>query len=251
MKPMGLVGAAIAALGFATTPLAAQKVEAEVAGETTAATSLAIKAAPANKPCELHVWPTENYIVGNGHIMSGYGGALGALASEIGEKRSLTVEDLVRDTLAPEAQMQELEKLAYMSQLELASDEYEVILQEPTPSINSRKENPEIKAWVKTNERKIKDGERITDSTTPCYAEFITTHIFFQKALMSGWSFHTGWTFRKFDGDEIILEGMGHVGNRIKKFPPKEEAMIDTARADLRDVYARNFAEWLEKKSGL
>lgn len=223
----------------------------EAAEEVVQEIAPAIEPASQPKPCELHVWPTDNYLGVNMGLLSGFG-LVGALADQAAHKnRVTTVKDLMREYLGPDIQMQELEKLDYMALLKLSPDEYEVILEEPTPWNEDIKDNPELKAEIKALNKKIKKGERITDSTNPCYAELITTHIFYHKAMMYGSNLFTGWQLRKFDGDKLVLTGKGQVKNPLEDFPPKEEAMIDAAKIELRDAYSKDFVEWVEKKSGV
>lgn len=269
MKMHHVFGSIATLAVLSATPLAAQDLEAAeaaVAEQATDAVTTAVPevpiatviipkaempAAEVSKPCELHVWPTENYLGVKMGLLSGFG-IVGALADQAAHKKGVTtVKDLMREYLGPEIQLNELEKLDYMTQLGLSADEYEVILQAPTPWNEDLKDNPELKAEVKAINKKIKRGERITDSTNPCYAELITTHIFYHKAMMYGSNLFTGWVFRKYDGDTVVIEGKGQVKNPLENFPPKEEAMVDAAKVELRDAYAKDFTEWIEKKSGV
>lgn len=222
----------------------------EAAADEAAAAMEAEPVADAPKPCELHVWPTENYLGVKMGLLSGFG-IVGALADQAANKKGVTtVKDLMREYLGPEVQMGELERLSYVEKLGLSPDEYAVILHDPTPFNEDVKKDKALKAEVKALNKKIKNGERITDSTNECYAELITTHIFYHKAMMYGSNLFTGWVFRKYDGDKLVIEGKGQVKNPLEEFPPKEEAMIDTAKAELRDAYSKDFVEWVEKKSG-
>lgn len=205
---------------------------------------------PAQAECELHVWPTENYLGVKMGLLSGFG-AIGAVADQARTKNAVTnIKDLMRDYLGPQVQMEELEKLSYREKLGLG-DNYTVILHDPTPWNEDLKKDKALKAEVKALNANIKAGKRITDSTTPCYAELITTHIFYHKAMMYGSNLFTGWVFNKYDGDKRVLNGKGQVKNPLEHFPPKEESMVDTAKEELRTAYSLDFAEWAEKKSGV
>ncbi|GAA4049265.1 hypothetical protein [Parerythrobacter jejuensis] len=197
--------------------------------------------------CELHIWPTENYLGVKMGLLSGFG-IVGALADQAANKDKVTtVKDLMRDYLGPEVQLTELEKLGLHDRLGL-SDDYRVVIHDPTPWNEDLKGNPELKAQVKATNKKIKRGERLTDSTNPCYAELITTHIFYHKAMMYGSNLFTGWVFREADGDTIVNKGRGQVKNPLEEFPPKDESMIEAAKLELRDAYSKDFAEYVEKK---
>lgn len=231
----GTIGAAAM---LASTALAAQ--------ETPAAATAAMPA----PECELHVWPTENYIGVKMGLFSGFG-LVGALADQAGHAKGVkTVKDLMRDYLGPDVQLAELQKLDYIAKLGLDASKYAVIIEKPTPWNEDLKGNPAMKAEVKVLNQKIKEGKRITDSTRPCYAELITTHIFYHKAMMYGSNLFTGWQWRQFDGAKLVSEGKGQVKNPLENFPPKDESMIEPAKVELRDAFAKDFNEWVLKKSG-
>lgn len=237
--------AGLAMLGSA--PLAAQESDMATAGEASAAIA---PIGAQGKPCELHVWPTENYLGVKMGLLSGFG-VVGALADQAANKKGVTtVKDQMREYLGPDIQRGELERLGYVERLGLSPDRYEIVLHDPTPWNEDLKGNPQLKAEVKALNKKLKSGERITDSTNPCYAELITTHIFYHKAMMYGSNLFTGWVYRQYDGDKLVAEGKGQVKNPLEEFPPKDEATVEAAKAELRDAYSKDFVEWVEKKSG-
>lgn len=203
--------------------------------------------APAPAPCELHVWPTENYLGIQTGLLSGFG-ALGAVADIAAhDGRVRTVKDLMRDYLGPEVQLAELDKAGLVSRLGLTG-EWVVVIEEPTPWSEEFKERPELKARAKAINARIKAGKRLTESTNPCYAELVTTHIFYHKAMMYGSNLFTGWVFREFDGAKVKVKAQGQVKNPLEAFPPKSEELVETAKVELRDAYAKDFAEYVEKK---
>ncbi len=201
---------------------------------------------PATK-CELHVWPTENYIGINMGLLSGFG-IVGAVADiEAHKGRVQTVKDLMRDYLGPDVQMAELNRLGIEKTLKLS--DYRIVIQPPTPFNEDVKANPELKVKVKAMNARIKAGKRLSDSTHPCYAELITTHIFYHKAMMYGSNLFTGWIYREF-GDKPIAtkSATGQVKNPLEVFPPKAEDAVEAAKAELRDAYAKDFVEYVAKK---
>ncbi len=204
--------------------------------------------AEASSPrCELHVWPTENYIGINMGLLSGFG-IVGAVADiEAHKGRVQTVKDLMRDYLGPDVQMAELNRLGIEKTLKLS--DYRIIVEPPTPFNEDLKADPELKAKVKAMNARIKAGQRLSDSTHPCYAELITTHIFYYKAMMYGSNLFTGWIYREF-GDKPIAKktATGQVKNPLEDFPPKAEDKIEAAKAELRDAYAKDFVEYVAKK---
>lgn len=250
----GLLACAAVSLAL---PLAAQdpgpQGEPAEAAVAPAAEADPIPAATAetDKPCELHVWPTENYLGIKMGLLSGFG-VVGAVVDQAKNQKAVTdVKSLMRDYLGPEVQLAELERLDYMGKLALPQDRYRIVLHPPTPWNEDLKKNPELKARVKELNRRIKAGERVADSTNPCYAELITTHIFYHKAMMYGSNLFTGWVYRRFDGDSMVAQNSGQVKNPLEHFPPKDESMVEQAKAELRDAYAKDFVEWVEKKSGV
>lgn len=220
-------------------------------GEAMASDSEAVsssEAAPSAGPvCELHVFPTENYLGINSGLLSGFG-LIGAVADQAAHKnRVLTVKELMEDYLGPDIQIAELEKLDYVKVLGL--DGYQVVIEPPTPSSDDLKGNPELKAKVKATNKDIKDGKRLTASTNPCYAEFLITNIFYHKAMMYGSNLFVGTMLRDFSsGAAQPVTSAGAVKNPLEEFPPKSPEMIDTAKAELRDAFAKDFIEWSEKK---
>lgn len=229
--------AALAAL-FVGAPAFAQ--------ETTPAAAAASPAAPAAQ-CELHVWPTENYIGINMGLLSGFG-IVGAVADiEAHKGRVATVKDLMRDYLGPDVQMAELNRIGIQQTLKLK--DYAIIIEKPTPFNEDLKADPALKESVKAMNARIKAGKRLSDSTHPCYAELITTHIFYYKAMMYGSNLFTGWIYREFGDKPIATKtATGQVKNPLEEFPPKAEDKIDAAKAELRDAYARDFVEYVAKK---
>ena len=145
---------ALATLGLAS-PAAAQDAAAVPEG-----------AAPPAAPCELHVWPTYNYIGMNSGLLSGFGivGAVADMAAH--ENRVKTVKELMKDYLGPEIQMEELNKIGILSSLKLPADT-KVVLEEPTPFTEDVKKDPELKLQVKAMNATFKAGKRLSASQSP------------------------------------------------------------------------------------
>jgi hypothetical protein len=203
---------------------------------------------PADEPkCELHVWPTQNYLGMNSGLLSGFG-ALGALADLAAhEGKVKTVKDLMADYLGPDTQLTELNKIGITGTLKLQG--YRIVIEEPTPFNEDLKNNPELKAKVKAMNARIKANQRLSDSTHNCYAELITTSIFYQKAMMYGSNLFTGWIYREFGDKPLATKvAMGAVKNPLEDFPPKTPEKIEAARLELRDAFAKDFVEYVQKK---
>ena len=242
--------AAFAALALLASPLAAQTTEAP-AEAAPAAAEAAPAPAPAPAPvseCELRVWPTENYLGVNMGLLSGFG-ILGAVADhEVHKDKVQTVKDLMREYLGPEVQMEELNRIGILKTLKLPED-YRIVIEEPTPFNEDLKNNPELKAKVKAMNATIKAKKRLSDSKSKCYAELITTHIFYHKAMMYGSNLFTGWIYRDFKDKAVAPANFtGQVKNPLEYFPPKTPEDVEKAKVELRDAYSKDFVEYTEKK---
>lgn len=200
----------------------------------------------AAEQCELHVFPTENYIGFNSGLLTGFG-VVGALADQSAHKnRVATVKELMKDYLGPEVQLAELEKVNYRERLGVGS--YRVIIEPPTPSADDVKADPALKAKVKALNADLKAGKRITASTNPCYAEFLLVSVFYFKAMMYGSNLLVGTQFRDFTKGSTPLISIGAVKNPLEVFPPKTPEAVEPAKAELRDAFAKDFLEWADKK---
>lgn len=205
------------------------------------------KKASDGSDCELHVWPTHNYLGMNLGLLSGFGlvGALADVAAHEGHVK--TVKDLMKDYLGPEIQMEELNKIGIAKTLKL--DGYRIVLEEPTPFNEDLKNNPDLKAKVKAMNDRVKAKQRLSDSTAKCYAELVTTMIFYQKAMMYGSNLFTGWIYRDFGDKPIAIKiGTGMVKNPLEEFPPKSEDKVAVAKLELRDAFSKDFVEYVQKK---
>ncbi|MBB4615564.1 hypothetical protein [Novosphingobium taihuense] len=206
----------------------------------------AAPAASAGSTCELHVFPTENYIGFNSGLLSGFG-IVGAVADQEAHKgRVATVKDLMKDYLGPDIQLAELEKINYRTRLGV--QDWQVIIEPPTPSNEAVKADPVLKAKIKALNADLKAGKRITSSTNPCYAEFLLVSVFYFKAMMYGSNLLVGTQFRDFSKGGAPIISIGAVKNPLEVFPPKTPDMVEPAKAELRDAFAKDFIEWTEKK---
>lgn len=199
--------------------------------------------------CELHIWPTENYL---GMKMSGLGmmgGALGALIDHEATKGTVaTVTQQMHDDLPPEAQVELLRSADVAASLGLAG--YTIVVEPAVPSDAAGKADPAVKAALRAMDAKQRKGERLSAATTPCYAELVGDHIFYVKKPLVGTNLFVQWTFRDFgrDGGPKPRRFPGQVKNPLKAFPAGTPEQADAARADLRDAYAKGFVEYVAKK---
>lgn len=232
----------------AAAPAVTPPVVEAVVAEVPVTPAPAIAPAPEGPVCELHVWPTQNYIGINTGLLSGFGlvGAVADIAAHDG--RVKTVKELMADYLGPEVQLTELERIGLLSTLKLPAN-YRIIIEEPTPFNEDLKDNPALKAKVRAMNDTVKAKRRLTASQSPCYAELVTTHIFYHKAMMYGSNLFTGWIYRDFGDQQLVRhEGRGQVKNPLEQFPPKTADQVDAAKAELRDAYSKDFVEYVAKK---
>lgn len=209
--------------------------------------SIAAAKADSTAECELHVWPTENYLGVNTGLLSGFG-IVGALADHAAHKdRVKTTKDYMAEYLGPDAQIAELNRIGIADTLKLPG--YRVVVEAPTPFNEDVKKDPALKASVKVMNAKLKNGQRLSNSTAPCYAELVATNILYHKAMMYGSNLFGGWTFRdygKSGGAPKVF--VGAVKNPLESFPPKTAEAVEPAKAEVRDAYGKDFVEFVQKK---
>jgi hypothetical protein len=123
------------------------------------------------------------------------------------------------------------------------------VIEEPTPFNEDLKKDPALKGKVKAMNARIKSKQRLSSSTNPCYAELITTHIFYHKAMMYGSNLFTGWIYREFGNGPIATKtATGQVKNPLEAFPPQSAGQTDAAKAELADAFGKDFVEYVQKK---
>lgn len=247
---LGKFGAALAAaVMVAGGPAFAQDAAPPVSGA--AAPAAVPGQAPGQAPgqeCELHVWPTHNYLGLSTGLLMGFGAVGGLIEGAAQEGRTRTVKDLMRDYLGPEVQLQEMERVGLLRSLKLP-ETYRVVIEEPTPWNEDLKRDPALKARVKEMNATLKAGRRLTASQSPCYVELLTTMVFYHKAMMYGSNLFTGWVYRDFrDKPTVQIYAAGAVKNPLEVFPPKTPANVPQAQAELRDAFVKDYNEWLAKK---
>lgn len=214
---------------------------------TPAAVSAPAPAAPQQPQCELHVWPTENYLGMNSGLLSGFG-IIGAIADQAAHKDHVTtVKDQMREYLGPEVQMATLNHIGIADALRLKG--YKIVVEEPTPFNEDVKKDPALKAKADAMNARIKAKQRLSASTNPCYAELITTDIFYFKAMMYGSNLFTGWIYRDFGNQPTARwVAKGAVKNPLGVFPPKTPDQVEAAKAELIDAFGKDFREYVDKK---
>ena len=198
--------------------------------------------------CELHIWPTGNYEGqhSGGMVMFGL---IGAVIDQANSKGKVaTVKELMHDYLPPEAQVDALRGADVAGTLGLTG--YTIVVEPAVPSDAAAKADPAIKAALRTMDAKLRKGERLSAATTPCYAELVGGDLLYVKKPLVGTNLFAKWTFRDFgqSGAGMPRSFSGQVKNPLAVFPAKTPDQVDAARADLRDAYAKGFAEYVAKK---
>lgn len=199
--------------------------------------------------CELHIWPTENYSGMQMSTLGMMGGALGAALDHVSHKGKVaTVKDLMHEYLAPDAQVDALRGADVAGTLGLTG--YTIVVEPPVPSDAAAKADPAVKATLRAMDAKLRKGERLSAATTSCYAELVGGDLLYAKKPMWGTNLFAKWTFRDFgrDGGAKPRSFPGQVKNPLAVFPAKTPDQAEAAKADLRDAYAKGFAEYVAKK---
>lgn len=199
--------------------------------------------------CELHIWPTENFLGVQMSALGMMGGALGGALDHVSHKGKVaTVKDLMHDYLSPEAQVDTLRAADVAGTLGLTG--YTIVIEPAVPSDAAAKADPAVKAALRTMKAKLGKGERLSAATTPCYAELVGGDLLYAKKPMWGTNLFAKWTFRDFgrDGAASPRSFPGQVKNPLAVFPAKTPDQVEAAKADLRDAYAKGFAEYVAKK---
>lgn len=199
-------------------------------------------------PCELHIWPTENYAGVHSGGMALFGLVGGMIDQANNKDKVATIKELMHDYLTPEAQVDALRGADVAGTLGLTG--YTIVVEPAVPSDVAAKADPAVKAALRTMKAKLRKGERLSAATTPCYAELVGGDLLYARKPMWGTSLFTKWTFRDFgrDGGAKPRSFPGQVKNPLKVFPARTPDQAEAAKADLRDAYAKGFAEYVAKK---
>jgi len=199
--------------------------------------------------CELHIFPTKNYLAINTGVLVGLG-PIGVVADIEGHKnRVKTVKELMAEILTPEAQIEQLNKVGILSTLKLPADTA-IIVEPPFPSAEDYKRDPLIKEKMKSVLADEKAGKRFTASASRCYSELVTAYIFYQKAAMYGTRLFTMWKFRDFQGKSTVVRtAKGQVENSASGFPPQSSDGLETSRQALLGAFAKDFTKWQDLKN--
>jgi hypothetical protein len=204
-----------------------------------AASSSALAAEPAapaagtGSACEIHVWPTDQYMSSSTGLLSGFG-AVGALVDVAGHsKTNRTVKDLMMEYLDSAGQNEAL------TQADIAAT-----LRKPGATIVFEPLLP-----LETRKKVGSNPARLTASTAPCYGELVVGLLFYQRAAMHGTQLYDSFIYRDFSrggGKPAIYKGM--VKNPLKLFPDSAATDEAAARSDLKGAFTASFLEYTQKK---
>lgn len=222
MDKLTFTGAVAASVLLAAAPAAAQ----ESAVATAAVPS--DEAAPA---CELHLFPSENFMVQKTGWLAGFG-MMGAIAdAAINADKKVTIDGLMREFLNGEGQAASLESLDLAALLR-------------KPGVRIVVAAPLTKRQVKA--LKATRG-RLGRSTEPCYSELVVGKIFYQKGPIGSGKVTTKFYYREFGGGAPRILS-GKVMKSVHGFPPKKREALAESQAALRETFARSFDGFVRKK---
>lgn len=198
--------------------------------------------------CEVHVFPTRNFMAMNSGLLSGFG-AVGAVVDVAAHAdRVKTVKEVMADILTPEAQMEQLHKVDFVKVLKLPADTA-VILETPMPNAGEIKADPAAKARSKSLQADEKAGKRLTASAARCYTELAASYVFYQKAAMYGTRVFTFFTYRDFrNGQAAPGTSRGMVETHTPEFPASAPGKEEEAKAALLHTYGADFLKWADLK---
>lgn len=199
-----------------------------IAPAPTSVTPAPVAATTPLPECEVHVFPTLEGQAQTTGWLSGFG-IIGALADASANKdRNIGDAAYLKEALGPQMQVEALQTLDLAAQLNLPPSQ--VIFETPIA-------DRDVTTKAKT---------RLSASTAPCYAELIVTQNLYKKAAIYGRSLNNRFIFKDFrtgKKEAKLLKGRG--GNGLKFFPPKTTEEAEVAENELRDVFVKNFLEFV------
>jgi hypothetical protein len=185
--------------------------------QTTPATEAPASAAAA---CELHVWPAGDLI----HLYYGWahGGTINGSAKGREGYPPVPVNPLTAET-----QGALLASLDLPTLLKLPG--YKVVIH-PTP-LTSR----EIRAST----------SRLTDSESPCYAEFMIDDLLLTQNVIGGNALRASFRFREFGLDAAPQRQFGNfVMTKLLQFPPKDPSQEAAAGEELKAAFRSDVTQF-------
>jgi hypothetical protein len=186
------------------------------------------EAAPA---CELHLFPSQNFLVQKTGWLAGFG-MVGAIAdAAINADKKVTIDGLMREYLSGEGQAASLESLDLAALLNRPG--VRVVAAAPLT-------RPQVKALKATR-------GRLSSSKASCYSELVVGKIFYQKGPIGSGKVTTKFYYREFGGGAPRALS-GKIMKSVHGFPPKKREDLADAQAALRETFARSFDAYARKK---
>lgn len=222
MDKSTFTGAVAVSVLLAAAPAAAQE---------SAAPAAAVPGTEAAPACELHVFPSENFMVQKTGWLAGFGIA-GAIAdAAINANKKVTIDGLMREYLSGEGQASSLESLDLAALLRKPG--VRVVAEAPLT-------RPQVKALKATR-------GRLSRSTASCYSELVVGKIFYQKGPIGSGNVTTKFHYREFGGSGPRTLS-GKAKRSVHGFPPKNRESVADSQAALRELFALSFDEYVRKK---
>jgi hypothetical protein len=181
-------------------------------------------AAPA---CELHVWPAARVAAATQGMGAGFGllGALVDIAAHADQNKRDTA--FITGALDAQAQARVLHDLDLPTQLHLPPSR--VIIHDQ--GIDLKADNP----------------NRLSDSTTPCYAEFVVRGLMYTKSAMYKGQMRTFLQMRRFDGATMKVDFRDSKHQELQVKLPKEGEDTGPATDQLLSAFRGDVAYFDDK----
>lgn len=203
--------------------------------------------------CELHIFPTLDYINSSPEYArppGTYGSGL--LGDFIGQKQKSgsgkfipSGLDQMKTLLTPEIQVQEIKANGILDLLKLPSDT-KIVVEAPLPSEDQAKSDPSFAPYYAQYTKALKKSVAISTSTAACYRELRVVYASLSKGLGS-LKFSTSFTYRTFDqshSETHIYDGERSVP-KPEHFPALLDDQMGEAGTDIRRAFTQILKDWI------
>jgi len=169
--------------------------------------------------CELHIWVQKEFFA-RGHLPQ-----LFPLDVTGRVKKYDDLTTLLKDYLGPKTQYDIVKSVDVAKALGLSN--YRVIYEDALDAGTD----------IRMKRRRIASG-------APCYAEFRTLTELYEKTSISR-MLYSGFLFRQFEGDRLVINFLSQRAANMRAFPPKSSAEEEVARDDVRFAFRQNLERYL------
>jgi hypothetical protein len=233
---------AVVAATAAATPLTAQ--------DASAPDSAEFKTSPDDSRCELHIWPIDNYTTDMSGLLSAIPVFGFAIDQGKTKNRRQAIQDLMREYLSPQIQVDLLSGQGVANALGLAG--YEIIVEKAYPSAEDLKQSKELRAERKVRFAAFKRGTRQVESASDCYAELAVTVVAYRDTVQLKSNMFVGWSYRYFGASPTAQYKFsdysgGVPSGSLNAFPPATEADVEPARNEMQSQFIKGFREFAWK----